>query len=139
MVAAQGAVLTVRVFGVSGTGNGAYTLDIDVLPQIVSVQADSVLPGGPVSSLTITMQGDQLDPSAFNNVSNFTVTWLGPDGIAGTADDQVIPIAAVGGGAPVVYNQAADIQVASNLRYPPTARSTITLLFANPLPAGSCR
>ena len=136
VVAAQGAVLTVRIFGVSGTGNGAYTLDIDVLPQIVSVQANSVLPGGPVSSLTVTMQGDQLDPSAFNNVSNFTVTWLGPDG-SGSADDQVIPIAAVGGGAPVVYNQAADIQVASNLRYPPTARRTINLLFANPLPAGS--
>ena len=46
---AQGATLTLHVFGATaadGTrGAGAYTLDVDVLPQVVSVQAQSVLPG----------------------------------------------------------------------------------------------
>ncbi len=41
--APQGAVLTLHVYGVAG-GTGAYTLDIDVLPQVVSVKAERSCP-----------------------------------------------------------------------------------------------
>ena len=141
VVAPQGAALTVHVFGVaapdSTPGSGAYTLDIDVLPQVVSVQAQSALPGGPATSLVITLQGDQLDPTAAENPANYTVTWFGPDGVQGTADDEVIPLVAVDGVNPVVYNPGSNVTVASGLTYATASRQTITLLFASPLPAGS--
>ena len=43
VVAAQGSVLTIHVFGADRPpglpqGTGVYTLDIDVLPQVVSVK-----------------------------------------------------------------------------------------------------
>ena len=143
VTAAQGAVLTVHVFGVTGTdgtpGSGSYILDVDVLPQVVSVQAESPLPGGPATSIVITLQGDHLDPATAENPANYSVIWLGPDGLLGTADDQIIPIAATAGNQPIVYDPGADVQVASGLtpNYPAASRQTITLLFANPLPAGS--
>lgn len=141
VVAAQGATLTVRVFGqtsADGTrGAGAYTLDIDVLPQVVAVEAESVLPGGPATSLVVTLQGDRLNRATAQDPANYTVTWLGPDDLAGTADDRVIPVAALGGGQPVVYSPSSNVDVASGLAYPTAVRHTITLLFAQPLPPGS--
>jgi hypothetical protein len=142
--APQGAHLTLRVFGVTGSdgsqGAGAYTLDIDTLPQVVSVEAQPLLPGvssnpgGPTASLVVTLQGDRLDPATAENPANYTVTWAGPDGLLGTADDQVIPVAS---GHSVVYDPSANVDVASGLTYPTAVRQTVTLLFSNPLPAGS--
>ena len=141
-----GAVLTLHVFGVTDAdgsrGTGAYTLDIDVLPQVVSVEAQPLLPGrggnpgGPTASLVVTLQGDRLDPATAEDPANYTVTWLGPDGLAGTADDQVIPLA---DGQAVVYDPSTNVDVASGTTYPTAVRQTVTLLFANPLPAGSYR
>jgi hypothetical protein len=140
VVAAQGAVLTVRIHGASGTGNGAYTLDIDVLPQVVSVQSDGVLPGGPASELIVTLQGDRLDPATAENPANYTVTWAGPDGVFGTADDQVIPAASAdGAGQPIVYDASANDNVSSGLTYRTNVRQTVTLNFAEPLQPGSYR
>jgi hypothetical protein len=139
VVAPQGAVLTVHLYAVTGTGgargSGTYTLDIDVLPQIVSVQAQSALPGGSATSLVVTLQGDRIDPAAAQNPANYVVTWFGPDGVLGTADDQIIPVAATT--QPIVYNPDANVQVASGRTYPSAVRQTITLLFDQPLPAGS--
>ena len=94
-------MLTLHVFGATGSdgtrGAGAYTLDIDVLPQVVSVEAQTLLPGqgglpgGPTASLVVTLQGDRLDTATAEDPANYRVTWLGPDGRPGTADDQVIP------------------------------------------------
>jgi hypothetical protein len=144
VVAPQGAVLTLHVYGVAAAGDvrgsGAYTLDIDVLPQVVSVEAQPLLPGvgsspgGPTASLVVTLQGDRLDPATAEDPAHYTVTWLGPDGLPGTADDQVLPVAA---GHSVVYDPSANVDVASGLTYPTAVRQTVTLLFANPLPAGS--
>ncbi len=141
VVASQASVLTVHIFGVPGSGgtpgSGAYSLDIDVLPQVIGVQALSALPSGPVTSLVLTLQGDHLDPATDENPVNYTVTWFGPDGLQGTADDQVIAVAATAGAQPVVYNAGANVGVASGLSYPTASRQTITLLFAQPLPPGS--
>ena len=146
ITAAQGEVLTVRVAGAVGPGNalgaGAYTLDVDVLPQVVSVQADPLLPGqsgfagGPTTSLVITFQGDRLDPASAENPANYTVTWLGPDGVSGT-DDKVIPLANDSGFQSVVYDPGANINVATGKDYPTAVRQTVTLFFDQPLPAGS--
>jgi len=145
VTAQQGAELFVHIFGSSG-GAGAYTLDIDVLPQVVSVEAQPLLPGvdaapgGPTASLVITLQGDRLDLATAEDPANYTVTWLGLDGLSGTADDQVIPIAAgTSGGQPVVYDASSNVDVASGVTYPVAVRQTVTLLFASPLPAGSYR
>jgi hypothetical protein len=152
--APQGAVLMLHVFGVAGfgvgpnrggpPGTGAYTLDIDVLPQVVSIEAQSLLSdpntgnGGPSASLVITLQGDRLDPAVAENPANYRVTWLGPDGQLGTADDQVIPVRAkTAGSDAVVYDPGANVDVASGKTYPTAVRQTITLLFEQRLPAGS--
>jgi hypothetical protein len=145
ITAAQGETLILHVFGATASdgtrGAGAYTLDIDVLPQVVSVEAQTLLPGqgglpgGATASLVVTLQGDRLDPAAAENPSNYTVTWLGPDGKAGTSDDQVIPLAA--GFQSVVYDPSANIDVASGTIHPTAVRQTVTLLFSQPLPAGS--
>ncbi len=145
VTAAQGAALTLHVFGAAaadGTrGAGAYTLDIDVLPQVVSVEAQTLLPGqgalpgGATASLVVTLQGDRLDPTTAGNPANYTVTWLGPDGTAGTADDQLIRLAT--NFQSVVYDPSANVDVASGKVQPTAVRQTVTLLFANPLPAGS--
>jgi hypothetical protein len=144
VVAHQGQHLTLRVFGVAGTdgnpGTGAYTLDIDTLPQVVSVEAQALLPGqtsapgGPTASLVLTLQGDRLDPTAAQDPANYTVTWLGPDGLPGTADDQVLHVDATQG---VVYDPSTNIDVGSGLTYPTAVRQTVTLLFDQPLPPGS--
>ncbi len=143
--AAQGAVLTLHVFGAAASdgtrGAGAYTLDIDVLPQVVSVEAQTLLPGqgglpgGPTASLVVTFQGDRLDPTTAEDPANYTVTWLGPDGKASTADDQLIPLAT--NFQSVVYDPSANLDVSSGTIHPTALRQTVTFLFANPLPAGS--
>jgi hypothetical protein len=146
--ARQGQVLTLHVFGVAGAdgkrGSGAYTLDIDVLPRVVSVEAQPLLPGvgaqpgGPTASLVVTLQGDRLDPAGAENPANYTVTWLGPDGLPGTPDDQILDVqAGAAGGQPVVYDPSANVEVASGQTFPTAVRQTVTLLFAKPLPAGS--
>jgi hypothetical protein len=137
----QGQRLILHVFGViaadGSRGAGAYTLDVDVLPQVVSVAAEPLLAGrnggGPASTMVITLQGDRLDPAAAQDPANYTVTWLGPDGIAGTADDR-IPTAAS-----IVYDPSANVDVASGLTYPTAIRQTVTLTFAAPLRPGSYR
>jgi hypothetical protein len=144
VVAPQGTTLLLHVFGVPAAdgsrGAGAYTLDIDTLPQVVSVEAQPLLPGqgaapgGPTASLVVTFQGDRLDPAAAQDPKNFTVTWLGPDGILGTADDQVIPVDAAQG---VVYDPSTNVDVASGTVYPTAVRQTITLVFDQALPPGS--
>jgi hypothetical protein len=141
VTAAQGAELFVHIFGVPEIGGqlgaGAYTLDIDVLPQVVSVESQPLLPGlgqnpgGPTASLVITFQGDRLDPATAEDISNYQVTWLGPDGVAGTADDQVLSIQSA------VYDPSTNVNIASGNVYPTAIRQTVTLLFADPLPAGS--
>jgi hypothetical protein len=148
VLARQGEELLLHVFGVespSGVtgetpvlrGAGAYTLDIDVLPQVVCVEAEALLPGvgakpgGPTTNLVLTFQGDRLDPDAAEHPGNYTVTCLGEDGQAGTADDQVIPVQSA------VYNPGANVDVSSGRTYPTAVRQTVTLVFDQPLPAGS--
>jgi hypothetical protein len=139
--AAQGQVLTVHIFGAAAAGGtlgfGAYTLDVDVLPQLVSVQAESALPGGPATSLVLTFQGDRLDPAAAENPANYTVILLGQSVQVGTGAGQIIPVASGTGVQGVLYDPGASVQVASGLDYPTETRQTVTLLFAAPLPAGS--
>jgi hypothetical protein len=147
VIAAQRTELFVHIFGVTGAGGargaGAYTLDIDVLPQLVSVESQALLPGqgqapgGPTASLVLTFEGDRLDPTSAENAANYTVTWLGPDGVAGTADDQVIPITPGISSQNVVYDPSTNVNVASGNVYPTAIRQTVTLLFTDPLPAGS--
>jgi hypothetical protein len=139
VTAPQGAALTVHVFGATASdgtrGAGAYTLDVDVLPQVVSVEAQTLLPGqgglpgGATASLVVTFQGDRLDPATAENPANYKVTWLGPNG------PQVIPLAT--GFQSVVYDPSANIDVASGKIHPTAVRQTVTLLFSQPLPAGS--
>ncbi len=138
LVASPGAVLTLHVFGVPdsiGRGaSGAYTLDIDVLPQVLSVQAEALLPGagsapgGPTTSLVITLQGDRLDPATAQDPANYTISFLGPNG------PQVIPLAS---GQSAVYDPSSNVDVATGLSYPTAVRQTVTLLFDQPLPTGS--
>jgi hypothetical protein len=144
VAAPQGATLTLHVFGVAAAdgsrGAGAYTLDVDTLPQVVSVQAQPLLPGagsapgGPTASLVVTLQGDRLDPTAAQDPANYTITWAGPDGILGTADDQVIPLAS---GQSVVYDPSTNVAVGSGTTYPTAIKQTLTFLFDQPLPAGT--
>jgi hypothetical protein len=140
IVAAQGQVLTLHVSGVvasnGSVGAGAYTLDIDVLPQVVSVQAEPALPGlsSLVTSLVITFQGDRLDPVTAENPANYTVTWLGSNGDS----PQIIPIATeTDGEQSVIYDPSANIDVATGITYPTAVRQTVTLLFDQALPVGS--
>ncbi len=137
VVAPQGAVLTIHVFGVAdalgNSGYGAYTLDIDVLPQVVSVQAESLLPGvsGPMTSLVITLQGDRLDAASAEDPSNYVVTWL--DG------NQMIPIRAAGAAKAITYDPGANLDVATGRTFPTAVRQTVTLVFDQALPEGSYR
>src|SRR5262249_41897482 len=147
--AQQGQLLTLHVFGVQGPGGqpgaGAYTLVIDVLPQVVSVESQSLLPGqgqnpgGPTASLVLTFQGDRLDPATAEVPASYRVIWLGPDGLAGTADDRVIAIQGGSSNKSAVYDPSTNVTVASGTVYPTAIRRTVSLLFTDPLPAGSYR
>jgi hypothetical protein len=135
VVAAQGSVLTILIFGEparSGVAQGAgvFTLDIDVLPQLVAAHAVSPIPGGPVTSIVLTLQGDTLDPTEAEDPRNYTVILLGPGGGS-------IPIAAAGGGQSVVYDPGTNVDVTGGLNYATAEDQTITLLFAHSLPVGS--
>jgi hypothetical protein len=124
VTAAQGDMLQVHVSGLPGTaaGFGAYTLDIDVLPQVVSVQAESALPGGPATSLVLTFQGDRLDPTTATLATNYMIT------VGGV---QVVPVS-------VTLDPAANTAIAGDgLTYATAARQTVTLSFAAPLPVGT--
>ncbi len=139
MVANAGDVLTLLVYGLPGGGYGAYTLDIDVRPQVVSVAAPSLLPGaggqagGPVNSLVITFQGDRLDPTTAQDPRNYTLLLLGPGG----QTVETFTPATIDDAQPVVYDPGANIDVATGLTYPTAVRQTVTLFFPSALPAGS--
>ncbi len=147
--AAQGQVLTLHVFGVADPnnpnvrGSGAYTLSINVLPQVVQVEAPSLLPGlndqagGPISTLVITFQGDRLDPVTAEDPANYRITWLGPDGQLGGGDDQELRPGGPVGGRPIVYAPGANTVASSGRTFPTAVRQTVTLFFTDPLPAGS--
>jgi hypothetical protein len=88
--------------------------------------------------VSVPLQGDRLDPATAEDPANYRITWLGVDGVAGTADDQVIPITCgTAGSQCVVYDPSANIDVASGRTFPTAVRQTVTLLFEDPLPAGS--
>jgi FG-GAP-like repeat len=147
--AAQGQLLTLHVFGLpnfdGSPGAGAFTLDINVLPQVVSIESQPLLPGqgaqpgGPTASLVLTFQGDRLDPLTAQDPANYRIVWLGPDGLFGTADDQQIAIQSGTGKRSVVYDPSTNVSVASGNVYPTAIRQTVTLLFTGSLPAGSYR
>ncbi|HEY7088349.1 MAG TPA: FG-GAP-like repeat-containing protein, partial [Tepidisphaeraceae bacterium] len=144
IAAAQGQTLYVHILSNSADAAGAYTLDIATLPQLVSARGQALLPGingftgGPTSSLVLTFQGDRLDQTVAEDPGNYLITWLGPDGLAGTADDRRIPIE-IGEAQAVVYNPGANVDVSTGLAYPTAVHQTVTLLFKDPLPAGSYR
>jgi hypothetical protein len=137
IVAAQGSVLTIHIFGELAQtyglaqGSGVYTLDIDVLPQVVSVQALSPIPGGPATSIVLTLQGDNLDPSAAEDPANYQVIFLGPSGSV------TIPTAVTDGGQAVVYDPGANVDVTSGLTYETAVDQTVILHFTDPLANGS--
>ena len=115
--------MTIHIAGGNGSF-GVYTLDVDVLPQVVSVQAESPLPGGPLTSLVLTLQGDDLDPASAQNVANFTVLQESPAGVS-----QVAPNSAV-------YDAGANTHVVADntvRTFAAAVRQTITLLFDQPL------
>ncbi len=132
----EGTELFVRISGVSELGEGipdagAFSLIVNVLPQIADVTALALVPGGTATGLLVTLQGDEVDASAAEDVANWTVTSLGADDVFGTADDQVIPLVAA------LYNPTANVEVVTELSYPTTTRQTVTLLFDQSLPVGS--
>jgi len=149
VVAEQGEELFVRVFGAAdaagNVGAGAYTLTINTLPQVAVIESHRLLQsaggqsGGPTTSIVIVLQGDRLDAAAAENPGNYLVTWLGADGVKGGGDDRVI---AVGEGLPasarsVVYSPDSNFEVSSGLTLPSKVQQTVTLRFAEGLPAGS--
>ncbi len=144
VVAPQGVQLMLHVFGEIGPGGergtGAFTLDIDALPQVVSVEAQPLLPGvsaapgGPTASLVLTFQGDRLDPATAQDPANYSVTYLGPQSPFAPGTAQVIPVAAAQG---AVYDPSTNVNVASGAVYPTAVRQTVTLVFDQPLLAGA--
>jgi hypothetical protein len=151
VVARQNDELFVHIFGTldsqGAIGSGAYTLVIDTLPQVADVEAQSFLPGqgsqpgGPTTSLVLVFQGDRLDATSAEVLSNYHVIWLGTDGVLGTSDDREIQ---VGAGLPpgskaVTYDPGNNVDVSSGRTYPTAVRQTVTLLFGEALPVGSYR
>ena len=146
VVAAQGDVLFVHIFAAGAASAGAYTLVINTLPQVAAVEAHSLLPGlgdrpgGPTTTIALVLQGSRPEAAAAEDPENYTVTWLGPDGIRGGGDDQEF---AVGAGLPegskaVIYDPSRNNDEFDSGRTFPTAiRQTVTLLFGQPLPAGN--
>jgi hypothetical protein len=126
----QGTRLLLHVFGLTASdgprGAGAYTLDIDVLPQLVSVESQPLLPDangqGPSASIVLTFQGDRLDPTAAENPANYLVT---------TASGRTMPVAGA------LYDPGSNVDVATGITYPTAVRQTVTLTFDRLLPAGS--
>ena len=147
---AQGEELLVHIFGVEDgngvSGTGAYSLNINVLPQVVSVSAEPLLPGtngqpgGPTGLLVLTLQGDRLDQEVAEDPTNYTVTFLGADETFGTADDRIIPLGVDDPSRqPVIANPSSNVDVSSGQTFATAIRQTVTLAFDEPLPAGSYR
>ncbi|MGE3242498.1 MAG: FG-GAP repeat domain-containing protein, partial [Pirellulales bacterium] len=146
VVAAQGEELFVRIFAAATEAAGAYTLIVNTLPQVAAIEAQSLLPGvgglpgGPTTSLVVVFQGDRLNVAAAENKENYSVLWLGPDGVLGGGDDDPIKI---GDGLPqdaksVLYDPSRNnVDAASGRSIPTALRQTVTLLFGEPLPAGN--
>jgi hypothetical protein len=147
IAAQQGHKLFVHVFAkadaTGALGSSAYTLDIDVLPQVVTVETQTLLPGtgnttgGPTSSVVITFIGDRLDEQGAEDPGNYSLIWLGDDGVFGTDDDRVVPID--GADRPAVYNPSTNLDVSSGRNYPTAVKQTVTLLSSRDLPAGDYR
>lgn len=146
----QGDELFVHIFardaGNGTPGTGAYSLNINVLPQLVSVSAEPLLPGmtdqpgGPTGLLVLTFQGDRLDQELAEDPSNYTVTFLGQDGLPDTADDRIIPLGADDPTRqPVVANPSSNVDVSSGQTFATAVRQTVTLAFDEALPVGSYR
>ncbi|MFO0967581.1 MAG: FG-GAP-like repeat-containing protein [Gemmataceae bacterium] len=136
VVADQGATLYIHIFGLGTTtrGAGVVTFDVDVLPQVIAAEGVALVPGGPVASIVLTLQGDRLDPAAAQSVqnpANYVVRFLGADNLPNTADDQLLTVGAA------TYNAGANIEVSSGRTFPTAVRQTVTLLFASPLQDGS--
>jgi len=141
-VGRPGTELFVHIFGVQGIGGqlgtGAYTLDIDVLPQAVSVESQPLLPGqgqnpgGPTASLVITFQGDRLDPATAEGNQQLPGHLARPRRSCrhGRRSGDCRPERPV-------YDPSTNVSVASGNVYPTAIRQTVTLLFTDPLPAGS--
>ncbi len=135
----QGEELVLHVFGVDdGTlGYGAFTPIINVLPQVVSVESQALLPGassnpgGPTTAIVLTFQGDRLDPATAEDISHYTVTAFGPDRLLGTADDQILTVSEA------VYSPSTNVEISSGRTFPTAIRQTVALLFDEALPAGS--
>ena len=83
----------------------------------------------------LTFQGDRLDPATAQDPANYSVLCYEPDNAGGVSGKQVIPLSA--SSLPVVYDASANVDVASGLTYPTAVRQTVTLLFDQPLPAGT--
>jgi hypothetical protein len=137
LIEPQGQLIT--LFVANDPGAGAISFDIDVLPQIESVSADSLIPGatstgasapaqGPINTLAIWLRGDQLDPSLAGQSGTYTVLWQNASGIFEQLSD---PITAV------ILNPAASTQVMIGRQFPDSVQQSVTLVFAQPLPAGS--
>ena len=149
--AAQDSLLLVHIFGAKSAdgvaGTGAYSLVIDTLAQVAGVEAHSFLPGqdgqpgGPTTSIVLVFQGDRLGAAVAEDASNYTVVWLGPDGLAGGDDDQTIPIGMglSANSRALIYDAGSNVDVASGRAYPTAVRQTVTLLFGQALPVGSYR
>jgi hypothetical protein len=140
ITAAQGSVLTVHVFGKPAVGSvpagvGVYTLDINVLPQVVDIEAQSFFPGvngtlgGAVTSLVITFQGDRLDSATAEDARNYLVTNLDTG--------RIVPVIAPNGGKAVYYNPGANVDISTGRTFATAVRQTVTLIFDQPLPEGN--
>lgn len=137
--AAQDEVLFVHIFGKGGDGTGAYKLVVNTLPQVAGVEAHSLLPGGPTTSVVLVLQGERPSAASAESADNYTVTWLGLDGVKGGGDDHEIPIGEnlPGGTKSVIYDPSSNVEVSSGLTYPTAVRQTVTLLFGSAVPPGN--
>ena len=120
ITASQGETLYLRVFGLEDSsgeiGRGAFTTVTNVLPQVVAAEPQALLPGvndapgGPTTSIVISLQGDRLEPATAQNPANYHVLFLGADGVQGTADDEMIAIGGPGIDLPVVLQPRRQCQ-----------------------------
>jgi hypothetical protein len=141
LTAAQGENLLIHIFGRQAAdtvrGTGTFTLVIDVLPQVIDVSAEALLPGvearpgGPTTIIVLTVQGDRLDPTTAEDPANYAVYFLGDDGLPGTTDDVPLVIHSV------IYNADSNVEISSGQTIPTSTAQTVTLLFDQALPPGS--
>jgi hypothetical protein len=150
IVAEQGEQLFVHIFGrADGQGSrgaGAYTLVINTLPKVATVEPLSLVPGqgnqsgGPATSLVLVFQGDRLDAGTAEDPANYVITFLGPDGQRGGGGDRVIPVGAglPAGSRTAIYDPSRNnVDATSGQSFPTAFRQTVTLLFGEALPVGN--